>query len=367
MVSADTIRAYTYASICINYLIENDWRKWIHKDNSVSYFKKDGHLLFWYFQTGILLIKFSIPKFFYGTNAKPFDLNNANLVMKLINRRVKKIFPNIDIDSFENWICSEIHPFVHYYTKEEDKITYLECLKKMHYPRLKKHNYPTGIQARNRSYAINIYSKVDEIKSRAINKPFSVSDEDFTIINKIKNVLRFEYQVKKAYLRYHFKYNRTVKDVLTKQFCENLLLDAIKKANLNNLFQYKEELVERIKNEFGKIKARNLIEFITDYNERPKDFINMKYPQKTQNNYLGILKKNSINPVYLLDEVSRKIDFTDFNEPEKLNFKIYLLKIIILITLLKKHFNQQKNFHIESIIASSLFTPPAFYLEDGGG
>lgn len=369
MVSVDTIRAYTYANININGLVQRGWKKWVNKkDNSISFFKKDGHLLFWCFPAGILLIKFSIPKFFYGTNAKPFNLTDASLVIKLVNYKIKKLLPDIDVDCFENWICTEIHPFVHYYAdNEEDKTIYLECLKKTRYPRLKRHNYPTGIQARNGSYALNIYSKVDEIKFRVTNRPHSVSNEDYTIMNNIKYVLRFEYQVKKAYLRYHFRYNRTVKDVLTKQFCENLLLDAVKNANLNSPFLYKSELIERIKSEFGKIKARNLIEFVTDFNERPKDFINIKYPQKTQNNYLGILKKNNINPVYLLDKVSRKIDFTDFNEPDKLNFKISLLKILILITFLKKHLNQQKNIHIESIIASSLFIPPAFYLEDGGG
>lgn len=369
MVSADTIRAYTYANIRINYLIQNGWRKWINKkDNSVSYFKKDGHLLFWYFPTGILLIKFSITKFFYGTNAKLFDLNNANLIIKLVNRRVKTLFPNIDIDSFQNWICTEIHPFVHYYAdNEEDKTTYLKCFKKTRYPRLKRHNYLTGIQARNGSYALNIYSKVDEIKYRASNRSLAISDEDFTLMNNVKNVLRFEYQIKKTYLRYHFKHNRTVRSVLTRQFCENMLLSIIKNTNLNSPFLYKAELIDRIKNEFGKIKARNLIEFIIDFNEKPKDFIDEKYPQKTQNNYLRILGEKNINPVCLPNKVSRKIDFTDFSEPDKLDFKFLLFKILILITLVKEYLNQQRSNYIKSITASSVFTPPAFFLEDGGG
>lgn len=191
-VSVDSLRAYTYAYIDINYLLQNEWRKWVNKkDDTTSYFKKNGHLLFWYFPQGILLIKFSVPKFYYGTNAKPYNLDNADLIIKLIDHKIKILFPNTDISSFQNWICTEIHPFVHYYMdNEKDKITYLECLKKMQYLRLKKHTFSTGIQARNGSYALNIYSKFDEIKSRAINKPSSVSDADFAILSKVKNVLR---------------------------------------------------------------------------------------------------------------------------------------------------------------------------------
>jgi len=368
-VSVDSLRAYTYAYIDINYLLENEWRKWVNKkDGTTSYFKKNGHLLFWYFPKGILLIKFSVPKFYYGTNAKPYNLDNADLIIKLIDHKIKILFPNTDISSFQNWICTEIHPFVHYYMdNEKDKITYLECLKKMQYLRLKKHTFSTGIQARNGSYALNIYSKFDEIKSRAINKPSSVSDADFAILSKVKNVLRFEYQVKKAYLRRNYKNNRTIKDVLTKQFCENLLWDAIKKANLNNHFLYKNELIQKIENEFGKIKASNLIEFVNDYNEMPKDFIDAKYPQKTQNNYIRILKEKTINPVYLPNKVSEKIDFSNFSEPDKVNFKFLLIKLLIIINLIKKYLIQQINNDVKYLTASSVFSPPAFFFEDGGG
>lgn len=150
-------------------------------------------------------------------------------------------------------------------------------------------------------------------------------------------------------------------------FCENLLWDAIKKANLNNHFLYKDELIQKIENEFGKIKASNLIEFVNDFNEMPKDFIDMKYPKKTQQNYVRLLKDKNINIVYLPKKVSRKIDFSIFNEPDKLNFKFFIIILFLVINLIKKYLNQQIRSHIKYITAPSVFNPQAFFLEDGGG
>lgn len=369
MVSVDTIRAYTYANININYLIQNGWKKWVsRKDGTSSYFIKDGYLLFWYFPQGILLIKFSIPKFYYGTNAKAFDLDNANLLIKLVNHRIRRLFPLIDIDSFENWTCSEIHPFVHFYVNNpEDKTSYLECLKKLHFPRMEKHKYATGIQARNGSRALNIYDKYNEIQFRAANKPLSISKEDLSVLNDIKNVIRFEYQIKKRLLRYHYKNTREVKDVLKKDFCQNMLIEVIKDSGLNNPFLYKKETIDNTKNEFGKVKAKNLIEFITDLNEKPENFINAKYPQKTISNYLRTLKEKNINPIFLPDEVTARIDFTNFEEPIKSNPQFSFLKIFLLIAPLKMCNVSRKNYYIKRVELVSVFTTEAYYHEDGGG
>jgi hypothetical protein len=113
-----------------------------------------------------------------------------------------------------------------------------------------------------------------------VNKPLSISKEDLSVLNGIKNVIRFEYQVKKRSLKYRFKNNRKVKEVLRKDFCQNILLEVVKSTGLNNPFLYKEEMIDIIKREFSKIKAHNLTEFIIDINEKPQDFINAKYPQK---------------------------------------------------------------------------------------
>lgn len=368
MVSVDTICAFTYTNININYLIQNGWRKWIiRKSGATCYFNKDGCFVFWYFPSGILLVKFSIPKFFYGTNAKLFNLDNSNLIIKSVNHRIKKVFPNIDIDSFENWICSEIHLLTHFYTDNvKDKITYLECLKKLQYPRMKKHVYSMGVQARNGSRTLNIYSKSDEIKFRVDNKPSTILSEDLSL-NGIENVIRFEYQVKKRSLKYCFKNNRKVKDVLRKDFCQNMLLEVMKNSGLNNPFLYKKETISKIKKEFSKVKARNLIEFITDFNEKPENFINAKYPKKTQSNYLRILKGRNINPVFLPDKVNKKIDFTNFEEPTKSNLQFSLLKIFLLIAILKLCNVPRKNYYIKTVALTSVFTAEAYYYEDGGG
>ena len=314
------------------------------------------------------MIKFSILKFYYGTNAKVFDLDNAGLIIKLVNHRIKRLFPSSSsIVPFENWTCSEIHPFIHLHADNvKDKITYLECLKKLYYPRLKKHTYAMGIQARNKSRSINIYSKSDEIKFRADNKPSAISFQDLSI-NNIENVIRFEYQLKKHSVKYHFKNNRKVKDVLRKDFCQNILLSVIEDIGLDNSFLYKQEVINRIKKEFSKIKARNLIEFVIDFNKKPEDFINAKYPKKTQTNYLRILKEKNINYVFLPNKVSKKIDFTNFEEPTKLNLQFYLLKIFLLIAFLKLCNIPRKKYYIKPVALTSVFTAEAYYYEDGGG
>jgi len=370
MVSVDTIRAYTYINIDINYLQQTKWRKWVCKNNTISYFKKYGALLFWYYPHGVLLIKFSVPKFFYGTNAMPFNLDHAGLLVKLVNQKIKMLFPNIPIKSFEDWICTEIHPFIHYsMANEKDKMIYLDCFKKMQYPRLKKRIFATGMQARNGSYALNIYSKYDEVKSRVTNKSYPASNEDIILLDGLKNVLRFEYQVKKAYLRRRYKNNRTIKDVLTKQFCRNLLLDAIKKVGLVNRFLHKDEVLKKIENEFGKVKACNLIKFIIDLNETPLDFVNAKYPKKTRENYIRELKTKGINPIYLQEKVSRKMDFAILSK-QCINFSCQFLYLLLLIitSLIKWYLAYliAAFIFIKYMTLPSVSNPPSFYLEDGG-
>ena len=231
---------------------------------------------------------------------------------------------------------------------------------------MEKHKYTMGVQARNGNRSINIYSKSDEIEFRADNKPSSISFQDLSI-NNIENVIRFEYQLKKHSVKYHFKNNRKVKDVLRKDFCQNILLSVIEDIGLDNSFLYKQEIINRIKKEFSKIKARNLIEFITDFNEKPEDYINAKYPKKTQSNYLRILKGRNINPVFLPDKVNKKIDFTNLEEPTKSNTQFSLFKIFLLIALLKMCNALRKSYYIKPVALSSIFTAEAYFHEDGGG
>ena len=111
------------------------------------------------------------------------------------------------------------------------------------------------------------------------------------------------------------------------------------------------------------------MEFVHDYNEMSKDFIDAKHPQKTQKNYIRILKQKGINAVYLPERVSKRLDFSNFREPDKVNFMFLLFKLLLLliINLIKKYLSQQICNYIKYITASSVFNPPAFYLEDGGG
>lgn len=233
--------------------------------------------------------------------------------------------------------------------------------------RMEKHKYAMGIQAKNGSRSINIYSKSDEIKFRDDNRPSTISME-YLSVDGIENVIRFEYQVKKCSLKYYLKNNRKVKDVLKKDFCQSMLLAVMKNAGLDNSFLYKKETISKIKKEFGKVKARNLIEFITDFNEKPEDYINAKYPKKTQSNYLRILKGRNINPVFIPDKVNKKIDFTNFEELTKSTLQFSLLKIFLLIALLKMCNASRKSYYIKPVaLSSSIFTAEAYYYEDGGG
>ncbi len=161
--------------------------------------------------------------------------------------------------------------------------------------------------------------------------------------------------------------HRKVKDVLRKDFCQNILLSVIEDIGLDNSFLYKQEIINRIKKEFSKIKARNLIEFVIDFNKKPEDFINAKYPKKTQTNYLRILKEKNINYVFLPNKVSKKIDFTNFEEPTKSTLQFSLFKILLIIALLKFCNIPQKKYYIKPVALTSVFTAEAYYYEDGGG
>lgn len=93
MISVDTIRAcaYTYADIGSDYFIKNNWKIWFNREtNTTSYYKNVENLLFWYYPTGILIVKFSLVKYMNGTNAIPFDFNYSSKAIHLLNNKIKQ-------------------------------------------------------------------------------------------------------------------------------------------------------------------------------------------------------------------------------------------------------------------------------------
>lgn len=79
--------------------------------------------MFWYYPTGILIVKFSLVKYMNGTNTIPFDFNYSSKAIHLLNNKIKQLLPRISIEPFQNWMCSELHPFVHFRTNNvNDKI-----------------------------------------------------------------------------------------------------------------------------------------------------------------------------------------------------------------------------------------------------
>lgn len=84
-------------------------------------------------------------------------------------------------------------------------------------------------------------------------------------------------------------------DVLNENFCKKILLDIIKTNNLHISFMEKEELIDTIKNNFPKILANNLIEFIIDFNEKDQAYLDNKYAVKTQGHIITSLYSIDLN------------------------------------------------------------------------
>lgn len=371
ILSLDTVRAFTKIHLNTYDLVNNNkWKIWKNsKGEIVEFNKTEGNLYFRYLPKYFHLeVKFSAPKIMHGTNAIPFDFNYRDLLIKCLNVFIKLVLPqNVIVDNFEKWTINEFHVFVDYKCPNKTTAkTYQKCISKLKFSRCKNTVYRTGNQAKTKSYNNNIYIKENEIEYRLNKKPKSVNDKEKGLLSHKVRTLRYEVQAKKGLLQYMFGKNRKVKDILNYESCKKIIDTFIVKNNFNNPFMYKDELFAKIDATFSKTKSRNIMKFIEIYNKKGLEEAEKHFKKSTIIAYLRDLKAKNINPIFLLNTVNNKIDFTSYDSITHYNFIEEVIEKIIEKLRYATNLLISNIWYCFATKATTIYKANAYHYEEGG-
>ncbi|MFX0560976.1 phage/plasmid replication protein [Tepidibacillus infernus] len=305
----DTIACYTLISL-ENQLFtgKNGWKR--KKGKYFSFFKNYNDIRIWYYPLSAQLrVEFSIPKIMYGSNARLYNPQHFSRLIELINFHLNRVLQTSFIN-FEEFIVTRIDVAFHYkINTTKDFQTYIETIKKLYIPYTKKQKYDTGNRFYNKSKNLTLYSKEEEIIYR-ISKNRNFNQEDVKMITNMKNIMRFEIQMKKGALKYKFKENRTVSDIVKPEIAENIINDFLNRSGLRYEMLEKSVLLNKIQTSFSPRYANNVVPFILDLNEKGMEYVKMKYPKTTIYRYLTKLKEINLNAIYFTEKVSHTINFS---------------------------------------------------------
>lgn len=371
ILSLDTVKAFTKVYLNTYDLVnKKKWKVWKNNKGEIIEFNKtEGNLHFRYLPKYYHLeVKFSASKVMNSTNAIPFDFNDRDLLIQCLNVFIKVVLPeDVIVPNFEEWTVNELHVFVDYKCPDESTAqTYQNCIAKSKFSRCTNTIYKTGNQAKTKSYSNNIYIKENEIEYRLNKKLKSVNNKEKELLSHKTRTLRYEVQAKKQLLKYMFNKNRKVEGILNYTCCKKIIDTFIAKNNFHNSFLYKEDLFKKIDATFSKTKSRNIKEFIEIYNKKGLEGSEKHFKKSTINTYLRELKSKNINPIYLPNAVSHKIDFTSYDSIGNYNFIEEIIEKIIeeLAYIINLSFG-----NIWCLFAAKItykYIPDAYYYEEGG-
>lgn len=174
-----------------------------------------------------LSVELSLPKFWYGHNIRLlYDFAKALKLLKLDLEAGLSISGEIALPEIEKWNLRRLDIcYAWKFPKQSTAKTFLDSLKKLHFPRKKPIIYPDSIMFSGTTYSVKFYLKYPEFRKNDL--PELVKEEvDLECINKLEKmaegVLRFEVSLRSKYLdrQSHIK---TIGDLLNLKIEYNYL------------------------------------------------------------------------------------------------------------------------------------------------
>lgn len=320
----DTISANTHFYKEISFFKNSNLWNGPYKNNNVGLFficSVDALHMTYFVELNLLKLTTSITKFLYGNNTKVFNYNDLESFYNKLNILIRFALKDSTIAKVETWNCSRLDLACNFVCKnKEDKNTYLSAIKNSRFSRCKKDDYATSVHAHNKSTTYNIYDKNEEES----NKGLSTTNKD---------LLRLEIQLKNSKLYRLFKSKKTVSEILENaEYLEELYLKELTKLGLNIIPTPLETTLNKIDN----LINSNLIK--EGIGNKLKIYIlsddKSTFSDSTTYRYNKILKNNNINPNYLQNKVSTRLDFNNFklfSSEKSLDF----LGLFMLLTYVK--------------------------------
>lgn len=312
----DTIHAIHYCYIDKEFLnIAHGWTREIvtpSKNNNttndkkqynnifkIHYKKKLNNIIFrYYIALNYIKIEFSIPKLLYNKNSIMFNILDYPLLISTVNSYISNI-NGLEFKNFEEWKVTRLDICYNFIVHDTtDKQVYIDTISKISLGRYDHLYYSTTKFMKNKSAAIRVYDKYQEMIDKKRFKNIESKDE---------KILRLEIQYRIQKLKRSYKRTRMVKDMIKVDLAEKELNMTIKRLKLHVQFENKNTVIKKINNQFSTTRAKtliNFVEFINKYGlEHGKNEFSYYY-----RNYADLLK-NNINPLFLVKKINNPITF----------------------------------------------------------
>lgn len=287
--------------------IKNNFKTVKDKYNNLIYTWQYKQLVFQYFQEfNILLTKVNLNKLINKDIITDTDYQEVN---EMIHNQFYEVFNFTDITTLNRIDFKQDIVTDH-------KDLYIKLLKKCsnNYRYLKQYNkYKTSVYYNSKSTNINIYDKEQELIDTDINH--------ITDINKYKNVIRFEVQMKRNKL-YYIEHTEGICRELINYFTEKdrdyylnkNLKNLIYNGDYYNAYHSKKVLQEYYTNSTVNklIELQKLISKVGVYKAKEN------YNQATFRNYINKLQDVNVNPILIpknegINKLEALFNFTDKN------------------------------------------------------
>lgn len=169
-----------------------------------------------------LFISLSIPKLLYGNNVQEIDEKDIMSFFNIIHIRLIELL-NISIDH-DSWKISEVEVSKNFILDSQQQVTdYINKLSTIKLPRKTTIKYNSeSVYFKNKSQMMKFYNKYLELLKQ--------KDIEHELLEKSKNILRFEVHAK-GYLLREFSAERKAVELLTKEFFESVITEAIELIN----------------------------------------------------------------------------------------------------------------------------------------
>lgn len=224
-----------------------------------------------------LMVNCSIPKVLYGDNVTEINELDIQKFFKIVTDRIKEVF-GVTVDKNE-WQAYRLDVCKNYKLDSEQQLNqYINQLAKIKLPRKDTflRNNET-VEFRNKSMKIHFYMKLRQLLKERIK------DQD--LLERAKNMLRFEIQLYRDGLKQYDKKRKAV-DLLTTEFYETVMSEHIEIINAKlEALDNSEDLLSHDLFSLGLTisKIEKIYAFLTFLDEFGESFVRNTYGQSYYN------------------------------------------------------------------------------------
>lgn len=259
-----------------------------HTTNTVVFWGKGSApmKLFASSENNVLMIEFSLPKYFYGHNVYLFYPSDLKKILLEIKEKLEKHFA-IFVPPIQDWVVQRIDLCYNYkFPSQPIAEQILSSLESYDYPRKKKVIHPVeGIQYLGSSFNVKFYLKQNEILNNDLKKSHINASQKEFLTKLSEGVIRFEITMFKHKLKSLFNRETHYHDWTDNQYLEgeinNHLRNILGKSQCQILDEW--EVWNRLQKTYSPKKSLELFQYVmaSRTNKTARQILNANYHPST--------------------------------------------------------------------------------------